>query len=197
MGVCIQVPIVLGTGSTQHLICTEIPLKPAAFEIKEIQKKVVVTSCCVGGVVCEPGGIVFKVIIDAVLKKNINFKSVNDGGKKDDDDSLQTRLVCGDVRHCHVEIPFCTLIEVPFTFPDSTAAQRVQAAHATSDLANLFTCKVKSASVVAQCTEEIRDDDKDGCIERLIEKDVVRIEVKVEFTDEIEVEARFCRSDKC
>lgn len=59
--VCIKVPVVVGLGSTQHLICTEIPLHPAALEIKDIQKKVCIESCEVGGN--------DKVIINAVLRK--------------------------------------------------------------------------------------------------------------------------------
>ncbi len=100
---CIQVPVVLGTGATQHLICTEIPLKPRAFEIKDTKKKVRIISCCVGGLVHEGGHVVAKVIIDAILQKNINFKSVHDCKPDKDCEGLETRIICGDLRHCHVK----------------------------------------------------------------------------------------------
>lgn len=174
---CIQVPVVLGVGSTQHLICTEIPLKPKAFEIKDTRKRVEITSCCVGGLVREhENHWVAKVIIDAVLKKNINFKSVGQG-KPDDCNDQDMKVVCGDLRHCYVEIPFCTLVEVPIK------DCRVD----VHDLA----CTVKQADVVAECVEEIRDHD-DGWIARIVEKDVVRISVKVERQEELLISASPC-----
>lgn len=101
-------------GFTQQLICTEIPLCPPAFEIKDVQKRVEIISCEVGGIVEEKGHKIAKVIIDAVLKKNINFKTMlkdcpddNDfdrHGKKDDDVLApgETRVRCGDLRACFV-----------------------------------------------------------------------------------------------
>lgn len=131
---CIQVPVVLGVGSTQHLICTEIPLKPNAFEIKDTKKKVEITSCCVGGLVKENGAICAKVIIDAVLKKNINFKSVSDC-KPDDCDGLDTRVICGDLRHCHVRQRSVLNPLLSFDRPQEHLAVRPQVQHRPPRLA--------------------------------------------------------------
>lgn len=119
---CIKVPVVLGIGSTQQLICTEIPLCPPAFEIKDVVKRVVVTQCEVGGVVKDlKGNRIAKVIIDAVLQKNINFKTLkeecpdrkrnhhhhdddydDDRHKEEELAPGETRVRCGDLRHCFV-----------------------------------------------------------------------------------------------
>ncbi len=82
-------------------------LRPPAFEIKDIQKEVVITSCHVGGVVDEGDKQIVKVIIDAELRKNINFKTLEDCDVELDDgvdagNIERARSVCGDVRHCFV-----------------------------------------------------------------------------------------------
>lgn len=102
---CVKVPVVLGLGATQHLICTEIPLRPPAFEVKDTEKRVEITQCSVGGVVSTNEKCVAKVIIDAVLKKNINFKTAQ---KEVDEQeplqgALESRIICGDLRHCFVK----------------------------------------------------------------------------------------------
>ncbi|MCG0239716.1 MAG: hypothetical protein L6E13_11155 [Firmicutes bacterium] len=190
---CIKVPVVLGLGETQHLICTEIPLKPPAFEIKDVVKRVDVTQCCVGGVVKDEvkERCIAKVIIDAVLRKNINFKTHEGNrdhqdhhgnhtgdGRKDPDvqGALETKMLCGDLRHCFVEIPFCTLVEVALDIPFSKCDKL--------DVRDLF-CQLEEAEVVAQCEEEYRDDH--GRIEKIIEKDVVRVVVKVERLEQFKV----------
>lgn len=194
---CIKVPVVLGLGETQHLICTEIPLKPPAFEIKDVVKQVDVTQCCVGGVVKDEvkGKCIAKVIIDAVLRKNINFKTAekkhrhdhdHDHDRDHDDDrddkdldvqgALEAKVLCGDLRHCFVEIPFCTLIEVPLDVPFEKCDK--------IDVTKLL-CQLEEAEVVAECDEEIRD--HCGLIEKVIEKDVVRIVVKVERLEQFKV----------
>lgn len=102
------------------------------------------------------------------------------------------------MRHCLVEIPFCTFVEVK-------GAQKGDR------------CQVEVAEVEAQVEEEVRggkkrrcdDDDDDhkqhkdnhnghgncfldGLIERLIEKDVIRIVVKVVREKQILVAAEEC-----
>ncbi|MFO7171646.1 MAG: hypothetical protein DIU70_001580 [Bacillota bacterium] len=136
---CIKVPVVLGLGETQHLICTEIPLKPPAFEIKDVVKRVDVTQCCVGGVVKDEvkEKCIAKVIIDAVLRKNINFKTDemkrdhrdhhgdHDGdGRKDPDvqGALEAKMLCGDLRHCFVKQ------RAPSNLPPSATPPRPSAA---------------------------------------------------------------------
>lgn len=198
---CIQVPVVLGQNATQHLICTEIPLRPRAFEIKDTKHKVEVTSCKVGGLVRDiDGGVLAKVIVDAVLRKNINFKTVADDCRPRQADEaeagqvIETRVVCGDVRHCHVEVEFCTLIEVKLKGVSFTDEDEIDGISKQQFLEELR-CTVKKAEVVAEAVEEERD--KDGCITRVVEKDVVRIEVKVERLEELLVSADTCPPFPC
>lgn len=102
---CVKVPVVLGSGVTQHLICTEVPLRPPAFEIKDTTKRVDVTQCKVGGVVTSDDRCIAKVIIDAVLRKNINFKTAERDHESDHglQGGLESRVVCGVLRHCFVK----------------------------------------------------------------------------------------------
>lgn len=174
-------------------------------------KEVDVTSCAVGGVVMEDGKQVVKVILNAVLRKNINFKVLErcdddrdhdddhddcDDRDKDRDDfrggtieTVESR--CGDVRHCAVEIPFCTLVEV--RIPKSTKIDLDRAR-----------CLLEEAEVVAQVTEvpEDRDDKKKKRkrgFDRIVEKDVVRIVVKVVQLEQltIPVHKEGCDLDPC
>ena len=157
--VLIKVPVVVGIGHSQVLIVTKIPLQPPAFEIKDIDKEVIIDSCNV---------VNNKVIINATLRKNINFKTFE---HKDIFDGNER--VCGDVRHCTVRIPFAAFIEVP-------GAQEGQ------------DCQIESAEVEGE-VDELIDETKDCTFETLLEKTIVKIVAKVTFTDQIWVDK--CHKD--
>lgn len=96
--VCIKVPQVIGRSDCKVLVVTDIPLDPPAFEVKDIDKEVIIDQCHVD-TDC--------VIINGRLRKNINYKT-----KKDCDWIDGIERVCGDVRHCTVFIPFDCFIEI-------------------------------------------------------------------------------------
>lgn len=66
----IEVPLIVGIGTAQALVCTTVPLPAPALEVKEIRKTVIIDSCK-----AVPG----KVIIDGRLRKDINFKTLDVG----------------------------------------------------------------------------------------------------------------------
>ncbi|KKM10648.1 hypothetical protein SY88_13470 [Clostridiales bacterium PH28_bin88] len=90
--------VVVGTGEGQVLVATEIPLQPPAFAIKEVVKTFRNVTCT---------AIRDKVIVTGTLVKDINFKTFE---REDCFDTIPR--VCGDVRHCEVEIPFSLFVDV-------------------------------------------------------------------------------------
>jgi hypothetical protein len=149
--VLIKVPVVVGIGDCQALVVTKIPLHPPAFEIKDIDKKVIVDQCHV---------VKNKVIINATLYKNINYKTF---GHKDEFDGNER--VCGDLRHCTVRIPFACFIEIP-------GAKEGQ------------DCQIECAEVEGE-KDELLDENKDCTYSTLLEKTIVKIVAKVTYTDQI------------
>lgn len=96
------------------------------------------------------------------LPKNINFKTVELKDTFNDN-----KRVCGDVRHCTVEIPFHLFVEVEGARPGDH-------------------CQIERAFVEGQL-QELLDVDHDKCVRKLLEKDIVRVEVKVTRTEQIDV----------
>jgi len=95
----IKAPVVVGDGSCQVLVVTEIPLDPPAFEIHSITKKVNVEQC---------HAVHDRVIINGTLNKNIIYKTLTDT----DTFNGNTRY-CGEIRHCTVRIPFHCFADIP------------------------------------------------------------------------------------
>lgn len=151
----IQVPIVVNTGKAEVLVVTEIPLAPAAFEIKIIEKKVIIDDCEV---------IPDKVIINGTLHKNIVYET------KESTTTCEKKIrrVCGNVRHCTVDIPFSLFVRVPGAKEGDV-------------------CQVLDAFVEGE-RDELKDTTKDGTFETLLEKAVVRVDVKVVRTDHIDID---------
>ncbi|MFO7171626.1 MAG: hypothetical protein DIU70_001480 [Bacillota bacterium] len=75
-----------------------------------------------------------------------------------------------------VEVPFCTLVEVALDIPFSQCHKL--------DPRDLL-CQLEEAEVVAQCEEEYKDDH--GRIGKIVQKDVVRVVVKVERLEQFKV----------
>ncbi len=91
--------VVVGVGEAQVLVAAEIPLTPPAFGIKEVVKTFRNVTC---------NAITNKVIVTGTLVKDINYKTFE---KADCVNNIPR--VCGDVRHCEVELPFSLFVEVP------------------------------------------------------------------------------------
>lgn len=141
----IEVPVVVNSNTAQVLVVTEIPLTPPAFKIAEIHKLIEIDECVA---VCD------KVIINGRLIKNIVFKTL-----KERDCHHDLRRVCGDVRHCTVEIPFHLFVEVP----GSKEGDK---------------CEVEDA-IVAGEFDKLVDENCDGTFNKLLEKVVIKVRAKV------------------
>lgn len=140
----IQVPVVVNSNTAQVLVVTEIPLTPPAFKIAEIHKLIEIDDCAA---TCD------KVIINGRLIKNITYKTAREWDCKGD-----LHRVCGDVRHCTVEIPFHLFVELPGT--------------KDGDM-----CEVEDA-IVAGEFDKLVDKNHDGTFNKLLEKVVIKVRAK-------------------
>ncbi|HEY3368992.1 MAG TPA: DUF3794 domain-containing protein [Symbiobacteriaceae bacterium] len=152
----IQVPVVVNSNTAQVLVVTEIPLSPPAFKIDEIQKLIEIDDCTTG---CD------KVIINGRLIKNITFKTA-----KERDCHHEMYRVCGDVRHCTVEIPFHLFVEIKGAKPGDK-------------------CEVEDAIIAAEF-DKLIDPCEDGTFNKLLEKVVIKVRAKVVRTRHLKVDAQ-------
>jgi hypothetical protein len=152
----IQVPVVVNSNTAQVLVVTEIPLTPPAFRIDQIQKLIEIDDCAA---VCD------KVIINGRLIKNITFKTL-----KERDCHGDLNRVCGDVRHCTVEIPFHLFVEVEGA--------------RDGDM-----CEVEDA-IVAGEFDKLIDRKDDGTFGKLLEKAVIKVRAKVIRIRRLKVDAK-------
>ncbi len=151
----IQVPVVVNQNSAQVLVVTEIPLTPPAFKIDEIHKLIEIDDCAAA---CD------KVIINGRLIKNITYKTL-----KERDCHHDLKRVCGDVRHCTVEIPFHLFVDVV-------------GAEDGDD------CEVIDA-IVAGEFDKLIDKNSDGTFNKLLEKVVIKVLAKVTRKKHLKVSA--------
>lgn len=141
----IQVPVVIGENTAEVLVVAEIPLSPPALCLDDVHRLIHIDDCTVS---CG------KVIINGRLEERIVFKTV-----KERDDKCNVDRVCGDVRHCTVEVPFHLFVEV-------CGAQ------------DCDHCEVIDAIAAGQFTK-LTEPNKDGTFNCLLEKVVIKIRAKV------------------
>lgn len=144
-GYVIQTPVVVSTNTAQVLVVSEIPLTPPAFKIDEIHKLIEIDDCAA---VCD------KVIINGRLIKNITYKTAKEWDRKGG-----LNRVCGDVRHCTVEIPFHLFIDVPGSRDGDD-------------------CEIEDA-IVAGEFDKLVHRNHDGTFSKLLEKSVIKVRAKV------------------
>jgi len=109
--------------------------------------------------------------------KNITFKTA-----KERDCQGDLNRVCGDVRHCTVEIPFHLFVEIPGAKDGDK-------------------CEVVDA-IVAGEFDKLIDKNHDDTFNKLLEKVVIKIRAKVVRIKHLEVDARdltprplFCKEE--
>lgn len=142
-------PLLVGEDSGQTLEDIEVMFPEPAVEIEEPEKRVVIERC-----EAIPG----KVIVVGRVIKNIPFKTRRTEERLPGD-GRRVRVVCGDLRHCTLFIPFKLFIEIPGT--------------QEGDI-----CTVTEACVLGEI-DTLFDDNGDGLFDRLVETIDIHVRVRV------------------
>lgn len=148
----LQVPVIVGKGSEQFFIEKDVtisPPSPPIFKIEEIDKKVVVTDLHV-----IPG----KVIFNAFIWKNVIYKTVED---------VCDGIVNGPIFHATFKIPFGGFVEI-----DPIGCEKVK----EGDTAEVLEAFVEGEKDFLHGETTIKGI---KVFEKLLEKDVVKIKIKV------------------
>jgi hypothetical protein len=144
---------IVGTGNAQELICQIIRLGTPVLEIREISKTVIIDNCRV---------VFDKVIIDGRLRKDILFKTAEEGFLLPGNVracSGVTQAFAAKIRDIDVDIAFNALIPVPGARPDDD-------------------CVVLQAFVEGE-KEEAADIHRNGTFKTLIDKSIIFLCVRV------------------
>lgn len=96
--VIVRVPVVLSEFTVQFNINADIKLPELALEVKDIKKRIKVTQCTL----LQPTNVLF---IKGFIRKSIDYTTADCSNRKG---------VCGDIRHCTVDVPF--ELSTPITF---------------------------------------------------------------------------------
>jgi hypothetical protein len=141
-------PLLVGEDAGQTLEDVEVTFPSPAVEIEEPTKRVEIVRCEV-----IPG----KVIVVGRVIKNIPFKT------RGEETTLpgrpRVRVICGDVRHCTLIIPFRLFIVIPGAREGDT-------------------CDVVEACILGE-VDTLIDDNGDGLFERLSETIDIHVRVRV------------------
>lgn len=106
-GVTAKVPVVLAELNVQINVDSMIRLPEPALEIKDIKKNVKLTQCLV---LQDPDQVIPPMLfLKGFVRKNINY-GVRDCSNQEG--------VCGDIRHCTVDVPFNCATSVVFNGAD-------------------------------------------------------------------------------
>jgi len=94
-GVVARLPVVLAALTVRFNVMSKINLPEAAIEIKNIKKRIKITQC----MLLQDTNILF---IKGFVRKNIDYSTRNCSNYSG---------ICGDIRHCTVDVPFeCTTV---------------------------------------------------------------------------------------
>lgn len=96
--VIVRVPVLLSEFTVQFNVHANIRLPEFALEIKDIKKKLKVTQCTL----LQPTNILF---IKGFIRKTLDYTTGNCSNRQG---------VCGDIRHCTIDVPF--ELSTPITF---------------------------------------------------------------------------------
>jgi len=92
-GAVVKIPVVLAELTLQINIMSDIKLPEPAIEIKNIKKRLKITQC----LLLQDTNVLF---IKGFIRKNIDYSTKKCSNKEG---------LCGDIRHCTVDVPFqCT-----------------------------------------------------------------------------------------
>lgn len=172
----INVPVVVNTGCGQVLVVTEIPLSHPAIRIKQVDKEVLIRDedCKV---------IRNKVIINGILRKSIVFLTA-ETCNIEPCGCEELRRVCGDVRHCTVDIPFHLFIVVPGAREGDKCV--IEDAFVEGEHDELLDCVESLFKPKDKCENE--EPKPIEAFRRFREKAVVRVEVRVVHRRHLDVD---------
>lgn len=105
-GVIVKIPVVLAELTIRFNVNAFIRLPEPALEIKDIKKRLKITQCTL----LQPTNILF---IKGFVRKNIDFST---------GECSNWKGVCGDLRHCTVDVPFECSTPIDFFTPPETLA---------------------------------------------------------------------------
>lgn len=112
----VKVPVILNTIQVTIPVNSIITLPEPALEIKEIKPKVKITQCLLlqapplaNGVNFNLNGTVLS--LKGFVRKNLNYATRMCSNRQG---------VCGDIRHCTVDVPFSCMTGVNFVTPPAT-----------------------------------------------------------------------------
>ena len=170
----IQVPVIVGQGNKQTLVVSKLrvsPPSPPVFRIINVDTEVVITNMKV---------IPNKVIINGYIDKNINYKTL---------EHFHHGAVNGPLYHYTTQIPFSTFIDI---IPQLGEEVR------EGDNAEVLEAFVEGEKDELLCPvphKPAESSDTTGCCSKpippvyskILEKDVVKIIVKVTRTEHLEI----------
>jgi len=102
--VIVRVPVLLSEFTVQFNVNAEIKLPELALEVKDIKKRLKITQCTL----LQPTNVLF---VKGFVRKTIDYTT---------GDCSNRQGVCGDIRHCTVDVPF--ELTTPITFITPPAA---------------------------------------------------------------------------
>lgn len=97
-GVVAKIPVVLAEFTVRFNVTSKIRLPEEALEIKNIKKRIKVTQC----LLLQNTNVLF---IKGFIRKNIDYSTRN---------CSNSEGICGDLRHCTVDVPFQCTTNVTF-----------------------------------------------------------------------------------
>lgn len=98
-GVIGKIPVVLAQLNVQLNVSAKIDFPEIALEIKDITQRLMITQC---RLIQETN----TLFIKGLVRKNINYSTI--------ERRPTTEEICGDIRHCTVDIPFVCTTPVKF-----------------------------------------------------------------------------------
>lgn len=100
-GIVVKIPVVLAELTIRFNVGANIRLPEPALEVKDIKKRLKITQCTL----LQPTNILF---IKGFVRKTIEYTTGDCSNRKG---------VCGDIRHCTIDVPFECSTPVRFSTP--------------------------------------------------------------------------------
>lgn len=104
-GITVKIPVVLSEVSVQVNVDSVITLPEPALEIKKIKKRLKITQCLLVQDPAVTNPTSSTLFLKGFVRKNIDYATRS---------CSNSEGVCGDIRHCTVDVPFTCTTTIPF-----------------------------------------------------------------------------------